>query len=62
MRESDILYENGNFWVMRGKGCYYVMRSGITHSESDSAYHFNDDGLSIAKARCDYLAKYSKET
>jgi hypothetical protein len=57
MRESDIMHENGAFWVGRERDAYVVYRVGVTHSVSDSAYARDDDGLSIAKARCDYLAK-----
>lgn len=56
LKESDIAYENGNFWVWKIKGVFQVMVHGDTHSRLDSAY----TDLSIAKARCDYLAKYSK--
>lgn len=56
-KEEDIVHENGEFWVLREKGRYSVLRSGLTHSTSDSAYARNEDGLSIAKARCDYLAQ-----
>lgn len=56
LKESNIAYQNGNFWVMQLKGVFQVMVSGATHAVADSTY--ND--LSIAKARCDYLAKYSK--
>lgn len=56
MKESDIVYENGIFWVCKNKNDYTVYKSGITHSVSDSSYEKNEDGLSIAKARCDYLA------
>lgn len=56
-KEKDIMHENGNVWVLRENEAYTVMVSGITHSISDSSYHPNDDGLSLAKARCDYLAR-----
>lgn len=58
MRESDIVYENGAFWVFddRKEPAYVVFKSGLTHSTSDSAYARTTDGLSIAKARVDYLA------
>lgn len=61
MQESDIVHESacGRFWV--GKDCknkaYVVFRVGATHSVSDSGYALNPDGLSIAIARCNYLAK-----
>jgi len=56
LRARDIIHENGNMWVLRGKEAYYVMVTGITHSKSESAYSPDDDGLSIAVARCNYLA------
>lgn len=58
-KESDIVYDNGNFWVHadRKQSAYVVYRSGVTHSVSDSAYRLTADGLSIAKARADYLAR-----
>lgn len=59
-RESDIVHENGKYWVWHRRGkapAYVVMRPHSVHtSESDSAYRTDADGLSIAKARCDYLA------
>lgn len=58
MRESDIIHENGEFWVYRTRGAYEVMRPHQAGcSITDSAYEKNPDGLSIAIARCDYLAK-----
>lgn len=59
MRESDIVYENGNFWVgkTRRPQSYTVYRTHHTHSLPDSSYDRSPDGLSIAIARCDYLAK-----
>ncbi len=55
--ESDILHENGAFWVCRERNAYTVFRNGVTAATSDSSYAKTPDGLSIAKARCDYLAK-----
>ena len=59
MKESDIVYAVGLFWVFRDvkKSQYTVFRTKFTHSESDSAYPLNADGLSIAKARVDYMHK-----
>lgn len=62
MQEKDIVYENGKYWVLRDKDAYCVMKSGITHSVGDSAYALTEDGLSIAIARCDYLAGRSEST
>ncbi len=61
IKAKDIIHENGDHWVMRNRkeGCYSVMVSGATHSISDSHYSLDDDGLSIAVARCDYLAQRS---
>lgn len=62
MKMSDILHENGKFWVLRdnykGQETYTVMKSGITHSESCDDVTYPD--LSIAIARCDYLASRNK--
>jgi hypothetical protein len=52
-KESNILHENGNCWVSKTKQGYTVWVCGITHSTSDSVYA----DLSLAIARCDYLAK-----
>lgn len=59
MRESDMLMDRNGFYVMRQRSAYVVFRpspSGM-YAISDSAYALTDDGLSIAKARCDYLAR-----
>lgn len=58
MKERDILHENGAFWVLKAGGAFHVMRQGITHSTTESAYA----DLSLAKARCDYLAKFEGGT
>lgn len=52
---SQIKHENGRFWVMEKSGLYYVMKQGLTHSQSVDGVAYRD--LSIAIARCDYLAK-----
>ena len=59
MRESDIMYEYGTYWVGRERGCYTVYKpspSG-THSVADSSYTLSEDGLSLAKSRCKYIGK-----
>jgi hypothetical protein len=53
---KDIKHENGDYWVLDNKESYVVFKTGITHSTSDSAYEHSEDGLSIAIARCNYLA------
>lgn len=57
MRESDIIYETPRAWVRKDRDAYTVFRIGVTHSTSDSAYPKTDDGLSLAKARADYLSR-----
>lgn len=57
MKESDIKYECGRFWVGDTRNSYTVYQSGITHSTPDSSYERSEDGLSIAISRCDYLAQ-----
>lgn len=57
MTERDIAYENGRAWVLRERDRYLVLTSGPTHSVSDSTYPKTPDGLSLAKARADYLAR-----
>jgi hypothetical protein len=62
MRESEILHQNGPAWVRADKkiGAYVVMLDGAVCAASDSAYALDADGLSIAIARCDYLASRVK--
>lgn len=57
-QEKDIMHENGNYWVCRDakQEIYIVFKNGVTHATSDSCYPLSVDGLSLAIARCDYLA------
>ena len=60
-RESDIVYQDGIYWVLReerGYGVYKLSPSG-THGVLDGGvlYPLNADGLSIALARCKYIAR-----
>ena len=58
MHESDIMHENGPYWVGRIPGSYTVYKMvQSVGSVPDSSYERNADGLSIAIARADYLAK-----
>lgn len=59
MTEADIIHENGPYWVGRERKTYTVYFSGDNYSLSDSAYPKTADGLSIAIARCNYLAKHN---
>ena len=44
-------------WVLDTGKAYAVMIAGVTHSTSESAYERTPGGLSLAIARCDYLAR-----
>lgn len=57
-RESDIVHENGRYWVLRDRrrSAYTVYCTGVTHSTADSSYQLDADGLSIAVTRCNWLA------
>lgn len=60
MREKDIIFETiSGWWVYRDKknNCYTVFMPKGTHSESDSSYPLNEDGLSLAICRCEYMDK-----
>lgn len=61
MREKNIKHENGKYWVCDTGQSYAVMVIGITHSKSESEYPHDKDGLSLAIARCNYLAKRFKD-
>jgi hypothetical protein len=63
LEERLIAYDAGNnYWVYRDTTCYTVQRpdpksSASNLTASDSSYPKNEDGLSIAIARCNYLAR-----
>ena len=63
-REKDIKHEahGGRYWVLDTGKAYAGMVVGVTHSTSDSAYERTPDGLSIAVARCNYLAARRVDT
>lgn len=63
-REKDIKHDapGGVYWVLDTGKAYAVMVVGVTHSTSESAYERTPDGLSIAVARCDYLAAQGGST
>lgn len=57
MTAMKIIFESGEYWVGDTGKDYTVFKTGVTHSTSDSSYRRDKDGLSIAIARCKYLAK-----
>ena len=60
MIEANIVYEKGDYWVYRWPDRYEVLSNVLTGGTwigwPDSNYPRSCNGLSIAKARCDYLA------
>lgn len=57
--ERDIVYENGNHWVLRtDKGTFEVYSAGITHSIRRGIIGFTGEkGLRMAKEECDRREK-----
>ena len=62
IKEKQIVHENGIFWVFEDAVQYTVYKNGITHSISDGSYEKNEDGKTIAIARCNYLSKRYEKT
>lgn len=63
LRESEILYENGDYWVYdaRSKG-YEVYKVGVTHSTRCAIIGYKgEEGLRRAKAECDKRAQERKQ-
>ena len=63
MKESDILYQNGDFWVckaLKNTG-FEVYRDGLTHSTRVAIIGYTgEEGLSRAKAEADRRANNPK--
>lgn len=57
--ERNIVHERGDYWVWRGvpERQYTVYRHDGTHAVADSSYPLDDDGKSLAIARCNYLGQ-----
>ena len=54
LKEKDIVYENGKFWVLRTKQSYEVMETRITHSlRWDVIRRSYPNALERAKQTCD---------
>lgn len=61
MRERDIKHENGRYWVGDTRDSYTVYCvHPLLASYPDSSYAHDEDGLSIAVARCNYLAERAR--
>lgn len=61
MRESDIVYERGEYWVGRRRTHYSVFKNGVTSAVEQGRYRPDADGLSIATAQVNYLARRAAE-
>ena len=57
MKKSKLLHENGSFTLHDTGKDYTVFVNGSVYAVSDSVFAKSADGLSLATARCDYLAK-----
>lgn len=54
MKEKDIIFESGKYWVGKTKDSYTVFQIGITCSTSVESFPKTADGLSIAIYYCQY--------
>ena len=59
-KESDILHEVGDLFVLSTPRGYEVRRNGLGASTCDSTYPKDPGGLSLAIARAKYLANPPK--
>lgn len=61
MREEDILYQAGDFWVCKAPNPnhgFEVYRDGVTHATRCAIIGYTgDEGLAKAKAEADRRAK-----
>lgn len=57
MKLTDIVMENdkGVVFTDKKRGVYTVYKKTITNIESDVSFPLTENGLSLAKARCNYL-------
>lgn len=57
IKESDIIFEAGDYFVLKQGKQITVNKNVSTHSIVDSTYNNDNDGKSIAICRCKFLAK-----
>jgi len=62
MKEKDILYENGLYWVMETPSGYYeIYKNGLTYSTRCAIIGYRDkEGLDKAIRECDKRANGDK--
>ena len=58
-KDANIVHDTGKYWVYRDRKnhAYTVYIATLTHSIPESSYRLDNDGLSVAIARADYLAR-----
>lgn len=60
MKESDIVFESGNWWISKTKDYYKVHKNIGTHSTIEAMYNRTIDGLSNALYYCQYKSIVSQ--
>ena len=55
IKESDIIKESGNYWVLKCRTGYDVMKNGITHSITIAS--FGPSQFDLADAYFNYMVK-----
>jgi hypothetical protein len=55
IKESDIIAENGLYWVLKCSTGFDVMKNQVTHSKTIAS--FGKDQLDIAQTYFNYLVK-----
>ena len=56
-KESDIMHETGNFWVLKQTRAYTVFEVHGVASYSVQSFAKDADGLSLAIAYCNYKGR-----
>lgn len=54
MREADIVFQAGAFWVFGNVRGWHVMRDGVTSAVSVATFAPDEDGRSLAVAYAKY--------
>lgn len=57
MKESDILYQRGSYWVSRTPRGYVVWKDGNVCASSVATFALTMDGHSLAIAYAEYMGK-----
>jgi ABC-type amino acid transport system permease subunit len=55
IKESDIIYEQGKYWILKTDKAYWVMENTITHSQRRGIFGFTF--LDRAKQHIEQLIK-----